>query len=39
MIDMHVLPGLTRYYGEMIGSDVHFQAQGWGFGGQTHQKD
>ena len=26
MIDMQVLPGLTRYEGKMIGSDVQSQA-------------
>ena len=36
MVDMQVLPGLTRYEGEMIGSDVQSQAQGWGSGGHTH---
>ena len=36
MIDRQVLPGLTRYEGKMIGSDVQSQAQGWGFGGHTH---
>lgn len=30
MIDMQVLPGLTRYDGKMIGSDVQSQAQDWG---------
>ena len=35
MIDMQVLPGLTRYEGKMIGSDVQSQAQGWGSCGHT----
>ena len=35
MIEMHILPGPTRYDGNMIGSDVQSQARGWGSGGHT----
>ena len=35
MIEMQVLPGLTRYDGNMIGSDVQSEVRGWGSGGHT----
>lgn len=40
MIDMQVLPGLTRYHGKMIGSDVQVSSTGLGvWRTHTHHKN